>query len=73
MDAGLGAQLQRRAHLVEGRRHIVVADEILDKSKQLQLALRQHAIPPRTEHRRLNCRKCSSLVPVPVKLGSGRD
>ena len=46
MDAGLGAQIERVLHLVEGRRHAGLLQPLMDKAQQLGLLASQHRRSP---------------------------
>ena len=46
MNAGLGAQIERLLHFVEGRRHALVLQALVNETKQLALLPGQHGSLP---------------------------
>src|SRR5262249_2996164 len=51
MDAGLGAQVERFLHLVEGRRHAGLLEPLVNEAEQLVLLACQHVpVPRRSDH-----------------------
>jgi hypothetical protein len=46
VDPGLGAQVQRLLHLVEGRRHAIALHTLVDEFQKIALFAGQHRIAP---------------------------
>ena len=61
VNAGLGPQVQRVLHFIEGRRHASLAHPIVDEEQKIVLLARQH--PGDSSKQNLNKAICSSCVP----------